>query len=251
METTTKDDQERIAILNPDGYRIYQRRDGFCFGMDAVVLTHFCRVKADDCVLDLGTGTGIIPILLEYHTKGAHFTGLEIQTEVADMARRSVALNHLEEKVSIVTGDICQATSLFPKASFDVVTSNPPYMKRENGLVNPGEARAISRHEVLCTLEDVMREAKQLLKPEGHFFMVHRPRRLGEIFTLCETYGLCPHRLRMVHSFVDKEATMVLLEMVRGGHRQLVVEKPLIIFEKPGQYTPEVADMYYGGRMNA
>lgn len=243
---TTRADQERIAILNPDGYRIYQRRDGFCFGMDAVLLAHFCRVKEGERVLDLGTGTGIIPILLEYHTKGSHFTGLEIQEQVADMARRSVALNHLEEKVSIVTGDICRATEQFPKASFDVVTSNPPYMKRQNGLVNPGEARAISRHEVLCTLEDVISQAKQLLKPEGHFFMVHRPQRLGEIMTLCHQYGLRPHRLRMVHSFVEKEANMVLVEAVRGGNRQLLVERPLIIFEKPGQYTPEVAQMYYG-----
>ena len=148
---------ERLDELHRNGYKIIQDKNRFCFGMDAVLLSGFAQVKQGENVLDLGTGTGIIPILLEAKTGGRHFTGLEIQPDSADMARRSVAYNHLEEKIDIVTGDIKDASSIFGASSFDVITTNPPYMIGEHGLKNPDEAKAIARHEVLCTLEDVVR----------------------------------------------------------------------------------------------
>ena len=166
---------ERLDDLERKGYKIIQNPKKFCFGMDAVLLTGFSKVKEGERCLDLGTGTGIIPILLEARTQGEHFTGLEIQEESADMAARSVQYNHLEEKVDIVVGDIKEASQIFGAASFDVVTSNPPYMNDLHGLKNPELPKAIARHEVLCTLEDVVREAARLLKPGGRFYMVHRP----------------------------------------------------------------------------
>ena len=179
---------ERLDDLQRNGYQIIQKKNGFCFGMDAVLLSGFARVKQGEKAIDLGTGTGIIPILLEAKYEGEHYTGLEIQDEMADMAARSVALNHLEEKVSIVKGDIKEASRLFGAASFDVVTSNPPYMNDAHGLKNPDLPKAISRHEVLCTLDDVTREAARLLRPGGRFYMVHRPHRLIEIITALTKY---------------------------------------------------------------
>ena len=158
---------ERIDELQRNGYRIIQKTNGFCFGMDAVLLSGFASVKPGEKALDLGTGTGIIPILLEAKTEGSHFTGLEIQAEMAEMASRSVALNRLEEKVSIVQGDIKEVPTLFEKASFDVVTTNPPYMNDSHGLKNPDLPKAIARHEVLCNLEDVVRAAASALRPGG------------------------------------------------------------------------------------
>ena len=171
-------DDERIDDLQRNHYGIIQRKGTFCFGMDAVLLSGFAVVKPGEKALDLGTGTGIIPILLEAKTEGRHFTGLEIQEESADMARRSVKYNHLEEKVEIVTGDIKEAGSRFALASFDVVTSNPPYMNEGGGLVNPFAAKAIARHEILCSLEDVVAAAARLLRPLGRVYMIHRPHRL-------------------------------------------------------------------------
>lgn len=237
-------DNERFDDLQRNGYRIIQKTNGFCFGMDAVLLSGFAQVKDGERVLDLGTGTGIIPILLEAKTDGKHFTGLEIQDEMADMAARSVLYNHLEEKIEIVTGDIKEASRLFGMASFDVVTSNPPYMNDAHGLKNPDAQKAISRHEVLCTLEDVVREASKVLKPGGRFYMVHRPHRLIEIVTVLIKYKLEPKRMKLVHPFVDKEANMVLIEAVRGGKSMIKVEAPIIVYKEPGVYTDEIYDIY-------
>ena len=162
-------ENERIDDLERNGYRIIQDPERFCFGMDAVLLSGFARVKDGASVLDLGTGTGIIPLLLEAKTGAAHLTGLEIQPDSADMARRSVALNGLETKIDIVTGDIKEAGSLFDAASFDVITCNPPYMIGKHGIANPQDAKAIARHEILCTLEDVISQTARLLKPGGEF----------------------------------------------------------------------------------
>ena len=235
---------ERIDELQRNGYRIIQKTNGFCFGMDAVLLSGFASVKPGEKALDLGTGTGIIPILLEAKTEGSHFTGLEIQAEMAEMASRSVALNRLEEKVSIVQGDIKEVPTLFEKASFDVVTTNPPYMNDSHGLKNPDLPKAIARHEVLCTLEDVAREAALLLKPGGRFYMVHRPHRLAEIITVLKEYKLEPKRMKLVHPFVDRDANMVLIESVRGGRSMMKVEAPVIVYQKPGVYTDEIYTIY-------
>ena len=237
-------DEERLDDLQRNGYQIIQKKDGFCFGMDAVLLSGFAAVKPGEKAIDLGTGTGIIPILLEAKYEGEHYTGLEIQDEVAEMAARRVALNHLEEKVSIVKGDIKEASRLFGAASFDVVTSNPPYMNDAHGLKNPDLPKAISRHEVLCTLDDVAREAAKLLRPGGRFYMVHRPHRLIEIITALTKYKLEPKRMKMVHPFVDKEANMVLIEAVRGGKSMIKVEAPIVVYQEPGVYTQEIYDIY-------
>lgn len=237
-------ENERIDDLQRNGYRIIQDPDRFCFGMDAVLLSGFASAKKGDKVLDMGTGTGIIPILMEAKTEAEHLTGLEIQPESADMALRSVQLNGLEDKISIVTGDIKEAKNLFPKASFQVVTSNPPYMIGQHGLVNPHSEKAIARHEVLCTLEDVIENAAALLVPGGHFYMVHRPFRLAEIMTTLIKYRLEPKRMQLVYPYIDKEPNMVLIEAARGGKSRLQVEKPLIVYEKPGVYTPEIYDVY-------
>lgn len=237
-------ENERIDDLQRNGYRIIQDPDRFCFGMDAVLLSGFAAVKDGARVLDLGTGTGIIPILLEAKTQAAHLTGLEIQTDSAEMAGRSVALNGLEEKIDIITGDIKEADKLFNAASFDVITCNPPYMIGQHGLVNPEDAKAIARHEILCTLEDVVRQAAGLLKPGGNFFMVHRPFRLVEIMVLLRQYRLEPKRMQLVYPFVDKEPNMVLIEANRGGKPRMTVEKPLIIYREPGVYMPEIYELY-------
>ncbi len=237
-------ENERIDDLQRNHYRIIQDSERFCFGMDAVLLSGFAKAKEGDKVLDLGTGTGIIPLLMEAKTEAAHLTGLEIQPDSADMAARSVKLNHLEEKIDIVTGDIREAVGLFGAASFDVVTSNPPYMTEHHGLTNPEDAKAIARHELLCNLEDVISQASRLLRPGGKFFMVHRPFRLVEIFVLMRLHGLEPKRMKLVYPFADKEPNMVLLEASRGGKARLEVEKPLIVYRKQGVYTDEIIELY-------
>lgn len=235
---------ERIDDLQRNNYKIIQNTKKFCFGMDAVLLSGFARVHADETVLDLGTGTGIIPILLEAKSPGKHFTGLEIQSESADMARRSVTLNKLEDKIDIVEGDIREASGLFGAASFDVVTCNPPYMNHSQGIINPDNSKAIARHEILCTLEDVIREAAKVLKVNGRIYMVHRPFRLVDIINTCSEYKLEAKRMRLVYPYIDKEPNMVLIECVKGGGRNLIVEPPLIVYKEPGVYTDEIYEVY-------
>jgi len=237
-------ENERLDDLQRNGLKIIQKTDGFCVGMDAVLLSGFASVKPGERALDLGTGTGIIPLLLSAKTKGDHFTGLEIQTEIMKMAQRSVALNGLEKKIDIIQGDIKEASRIFGAASFDVVTSNPPYMNDAHGLKNPGDVKAISRHEVLCTLEDVVREGTKALKPGGRFYMVHRPHRLAEIITVMRQYKLEPKRMKFVHPFADKDANMVLIEAVRGGGAWLKLEPPVIVYKEPGVYTDEIYEIY-------
>lgn len=244
MEAIKLKDKERLDELQRNGYRIIQNPEKFCFGMDAVLLSGFARAKRGDTLLDMGTGTGIIPILMEAKTECAHLTGLEIQEESADMARRSVALNGLEHKIDIITGDIKEADNIFPSASFDCITCNPPYMIDSHGLQNPDAPKAIARHELLCTLEDVVRQAAKLLKPGGRFFMVHRPFRLAEIMTTMSQYKLEPKRMRLVYPYADREPNMVLLEAARDGRPRLTVEKPLIVYREPGVYTQEIQDVY-------
>ncbi len=235
---------ERVDDLNRNNYKIIQNTKKFCFGMDAVLLSGFTRVLSGETVLDLGTGTGIIPILLEAKTEGKHFTGLEIQEDSADMARRSVTMNGLQDKIDIVIGDIKEASTLFGPASFDVLTSNPPYMNSGHGLINPGDAKAIARHELLCSLEDVIRETARLLKPGGRFYLVHRPFRLVEIMNRLTQYKLEPKRMKLVYPYIDKEPNMVLLECIKGAKSMLKVESPLVVYKEPKVYTDEIYDIY-------
>ena len=237
-------ENERLDELQRNGYRIIQNPEKFCFGMDAVLLSGFARAKKGDRVLDMGTGTGIIPILMEAKTEASHLTGLEIQPESADMAKRSVELNHLQDKIAIVQGDMKEAGTLFGAASFDVVTCNPPYIIEQHGIKNPDAPKAIARHEILCTLEDVVSQAAKVLKQGGNFYMVHRPFRLAEIMVTLQKYRLEPKRMQLVYPFVDKEPNMVLLEANRGGRPRMRVEKPLIVYREPGVYMPEIYEIY-------
>ena len=236
---------ERLDDLQRDGLKLIQNPSWFCFGMDAVLLSAFAQVKEGQDCLDLGCGNGVIPILLAGKTKGRHFTGLEIQKDIAAMARRSVCYNHLENKVTIETGDIKEAALIWGAASFDVVTSNPPYLTKAHGLTNEADHKAIARHELYCTLEDVIQSAAALCRPGGHFYMVHRPFRLAEIISSMVKHKLEPKRMRLVYPYVDKEPNMVLLEGVRGGNARITVEKPLIVYEKEKVYTEEVKRLYY------
>ena len=235
---------ERIDELQRNGYRIIQNPERFCFGMDAVLLSGFARAKKQERCLDLGCGNGIIPILMEAKTEGKHFTGLEIQPESADMAKRSVALNGLQDRIDIVEGDIKDASKIFGASSFHVVTTNPPYMTAQHGLTNVYEAKTIARHEVLCNLEDIIRESARLLMPGGRFYMVHQPFRLAEIISLMVQYRMEPKRMRLVYPYVDREPNMVLIEGLRGGKSRMTVEKPLIVYKEPGKYTDEIYDVY-------
>lgn len=238
-------EDERIDDLHRKGYKLIQNPKMFCFGMDAVLLSSFAKTKESEIVLDLGTGNGVIPILLYGKYGAASVTGLEIQTENVHMATRSVEMNGLSDRIRIVQGDIKEADSLLPLSSFDVVTCNPPYMDAGKGLRNALSAKTIARHEVMCTLLDVVRSASRLVKVGGRFYMVHRPHRFVEIITLLRQYKMEPKRLRMVHPDESSEANMVLIESVRHGNPFLKVERPLIIYKEPNVYTEEVKMMYY------
>lgn len=242
--TTLLKKNERIDDLHRKGYQIIQDPGRFCFGMDAVLLSGFTKVKRGEKVLDLGTGTGIIPILLEAKTEGEHFTGLEIQEESADMASRSIRLNQLEEKISIVTGDIKDASKIFGASSFDVITTNPPYMIGEHGIKNGADAKTIARHEVLCTLDDILMQSSKLLRQGGRFYMIHRPFRLAEIFSKMVEYKLEPKRMQLVYPYIDKEPNMVLIEGLKGGKSRITIEKPLIVYESENVYTQDILDIY-------
>jgi tRNA1Val (adenine37-N6)-methyltransferase len=236
---------ERLDDLQRDGLKLIQNPSWFCFGMDAVLLSAFAKVKKGDRCLDLGCGNGVIPILLSGRTEGEHFTGLEIQADVAEMAQRSVDFNGISDRVDIVNGDIREALQIFSPSAFDVVTSNPPYLSHTHGLVSETDHKAVARHELCCTLSDVIENATKLLKPGGHFFMVHRPFRLAEIIQTMVSNRLEPKRMRLVYPYVDKEPNMVLIEGVRGGNSRMTVEKPLIVYQKENVYTDEVRELYY------
>lgn len=243
MEVNIKS-TERIDDLERNNLKIIQDPGKFCFGMDAVLLSGFVHVKKDAKVLDMCTGTGIIPILLTAKTEASFIDALEIQKESAEMAGRSVLLNDLQNKIKITTGDVKEADKIYGKAVFDAVTCNPPYMIDNHGLKNPDDAMAIARHEVLCSFDDVAREAAAVLKPGGNLFLVHRPFRLAEIFETLKKYKLEPKRMQLVYPFVDKEPNMVLIEASRGGRSRMEILKPLIIYKQADVYTDDIYQLY-------
>ena len=235
---------ERIDDLQIKGYRIIQNPDMFCFGMDAVLLSDFARAEAGNKVIDLCCGNGVIPILMKAKYEDAEYTGLEIQEESADLATRSVELNGLSDSIKIVKGDVKNASEIFGASTFDVVTVNPPYMSENHGLINEYSPKAIARHELLCSLEDVIKESARLLCPGGNLFMVHRPHRLVDILTLLRQYRIEPKRIRMVHPFADKEPNMVLIEANRGGRAHLKVDRPLVVYKDNKEYTEDIYRIY-------
>lgn len=237
-------EDERIDDLQCKGYRLIQKPKGFCFGVDAVLLSDFVKVKKGQKVLDLCTGSGVIPILLAAKTQGSNFAGLELQEEYADMADRSIKLNRLEDKVNIICGDVKDVKKLFAPASFQVVTVNPPYMTEHHGLTNLYEPKTIARHEVALSLEDVIAAADYILPENGNFFMIHKPFRLAEIFQVMKEHHIEPKRMRLVHPYIDKEPTMVLIEGLKGGKERITVEPPLVIYKETNVYSDEIYQIY-------
>ncbi len=238
-------DNERIDDLQYKGLMLIQDPESFCFGIDAVLLANYAKAFAGDTVVDMGTGTGVIPILMSGKTEAGKLIGIDIQEKSVEMAGRSVALNGLQERVEIRKEDICSLPDSFPKGSVDVVTCNPPYMIEDHGLKGDTDAKTIARHEVLCKLDDVAKAASSMLKTGGYFYMIHRPFRLAEIMVKLVSYHLEPKRMRLVYPYVDKEPTMVLIEARRDGKSRVTVEKPLIVYERPGVYTQDLLE-YYG-----
>ncbi|MDO4977792.1 MAG: tRNA1(Val) (adenine(37)-N6)-methyltransferase [Eubacteriales bacterium] len=235
---------ERLDDLQIKGYKILQKTDGFCFGMDAVLLSDYAKPKKGAKVMDLCSGTGIIPILLEAKYPVSQVEGLEYQERFVEMAQRSIQINGQEGCISMSQGDVKEVREHYAQDSFDVVTCNPPYMTGSHGLTNEDFSKAVARHEILCSLEDVIKASKWLLKPTGHLVMVHRPFRLAEILYMLKQYKLEPKRMRLVYPYVDKEPNMVLIDAVKGGKQRITVDPPLIVYNKDGSYTEEIYKIY-------
>ncbi|MDE6357482.1 MAG: tRNA1(Val) (adenine(37)-N6)-methyltransferase [Eubacteriales bacterium] len=233
-------ENERIDELHRNGYVIIQDTKRFCFGMDAVLLSSFANAQKGDKVFDIGTGTGIIPILMEAKTKASEFFAIDIQEESVDMAKRSISLNKLEHKIKVYHLDIKNVFDKFEKNTFNVVTSNPPYMNMGGGILNDFSPKAIARHEILCNLDDILKGASGLLKPKGKFFMVHRPNRLADIIEGLRKYKLEPKTIRFVQPYENKEPNMVLIEAVKNGGAMLKVLPTLIVYNENREYTKEI-----------
>jgi len=237
-------EDETIDDLQIKGLNLIQKRDGFKFGIDAVLLSDFACIKNKHNVMDLCTGTGIIPFLVygKYTPKSVY--GLEIQEDMIDMAKRSVQLNSLEEKIFFVNEDLKNLESLKKLEKFDVVTVNPPYKLNNAGILNPNDKLAIARHEILCNLEDVISASRVLLKDNGRLFMIHRPERLADIFTLMRKYKIEPKRVKMIHPKIGKAPNIVLVEGQRDGGSYLKWEAPLYVYDNDGKYTKEIDTIY-------
>ncbi len=238
---------ERIDDLQRNGLFIISDPAGFCFGMDAVLLSGFVgehNKRSGEKILDLCTGNGIIPILLSAKTRAAEITGIELQHKAADMALRSVELNSLKDRIRIIEDDINRAAEYITAASFDVVTVNPPYFKSGHGIINPDDAKTIARHEVACSLDDVLRESGRALKNGGSFYMVHKPQRLVDIFVSMRKADIEPKTLKEVYPHMGMAPAMVLIEGRKGANAELKIESPLIIYKEDNTYTEEMYTIY-------
>lgn len=235
---------ETVEDLNLQELSIIQKEKGFRFGVDAVLLSDFAKVRKNDRVMDFCSGTGIIPILLYGKTKAGEIHGLEIQDEFAEMAARSIKMNGIEEKVKIHKGDLKDQELLKSLGNFHVVTANPPYKKVNSGIVNEADALTIARHEVTLTLEDLIKGSRRVLKDQGRLYLIHRPERLADLISLMRKYRIEPKRIRMVYPNTKKPPTMVLIEGVRDGGEFLKVEAPLFIYDDEGTYSDEIRRIY-------
>jgi len=238
-------EDETIDDLQLKGLNLIQKKDGFKFGIDAVLLSDFANVKSKHKVMDLCTGTGIVPFLLYGKYEPQNVCGLEIQEEMVDMAKRSVKLNSLGEQIRFFQGDLKNIDELKQFEKFDVVTVNPPYKLNNAGIINTNDKLAIARHEILCNLEDVIIASRTLLKDNGRLFMIHRPERLADIFTLMRKYKIEPKRVKMIHPKVGKAPNIVLVEGQRDGGAYLKWDAPLYVYDDNGKYTKEIDSIYW------
>lgn len=241
-------ENERIDDLEFNNLKIIQNSTGFCFGIDSVLLSDYAKnLKPGSKVIDIGTGTGIIGILLCAKSKLKTITGIEIQKEVADMAKRSIKLNGLEEKFKILNMNIKDVFEFIEPNSIDTIVTNPPYMKLNSGAQNIEEKKLISRHEVECNLEDIVKISYKLLKSKAEFYMVHRAERIVDILYTLRKYRLEPKQLRFVQSRQDSSPNLVLLRCVKDGRKALKIDKPLIVYNDEGRYTEEILKIYNKG----
>lgn len=238
-------ENERIDDLGCKSLKIIQNKKWFCFGIDSVLLVNFAKnIKSNSNVLDLGTGTGIIPILLSGKTNFKKAIGVEVQEKVAEMAKRSVKLNNLEDKIEIVCDDITNLNDKYKNKKFDVIITNPPYKKMGDGVINDIEEKLISRHEVKANLEDFIRIASSLLKDKGEFYIVHRPERLVDILNLMRKYKIEPKLMQMVYSYHNKPPKLVLIKGIRNANPFLKLEKNIYIYDKDRNYSKDIEEMY-------
>lgn len=238
-------ENERIDDLEFKGLKIIQNEKGFCFGMDSVLLSDFAKnMKNNSTVLDLGTGTGIIPILLCGKTNLKKVVGIEIQQDVANMAKRSSQINNLQDRFEVVNTNIIDLKNIYEKQSFDVIVTNPPYKKENTGITNENEAKLISRHEITANLEDFISISKDLLKDKGEFYMVHRPERLVDILSLMRKYKIEPKILKFVSPNKNKEPNLILIKGIKNANSFLKIEKNLYVYNEDGKYTNEILKIY-------
>lgn len=239
------DENERIDDLGIKNLKIIQNKEGFCFGIDSVLLSDFAKnIKKDSLVLDLGTGTGIIPILLCGKTNLKKVIGVEIQEEVYNMAKKSIKLNNLENKFEIINENILNLEKIYKENTFDVITTNPPYKKIDTGILNENKKKIVSRHEITASLEDFLKVSKRLLKDKGEFYMVHRPERLIDIIYNMRKYKIEPKIIRFVFSNKNKEPKLVLIKGIKNAKPFLKIEKNLYIYDENGKYSKEIEKIY-------
>ncbi len=238
-------ENERIDDLEFKDLKIIQNKDGFCFGIDSILLTGYAKnIKANSSVIDLGTGTGIIPILLSGKTNTTNFVGVEVQAEVADMAKRSVKLNNLEDRIDILNSNILDLNKKYKKASFDVVTTNPPYKKLNTGITNINDKKLISRHEITASLEQFIEMASFLLKDFGEFYMVHRPDRLVDIFSIMRQKNIEPKKIKFVYPNENKKTNLILIKGIKNGNPFLEYDNNLYVYDNQGNYTKDILKIY-------
>ncbi len=236
---------ERIDDLMTHQLRIIQSDEVFSFSLDAVLLARFCTVPVRGKIMDLCTGNAVIPLLLSTRTK-ATIHAIEIQERLADMAERSVIMNELQDQIHIIHGDLKHVHEKFGHGYFDLVTVNPPYLPVLNGVQNTNEHFAAARHEIHCSLEEVIAACAKLVRAGGKAAMVHRPARLVDIMTLMRQYRLEPKRIRFVHPRVNEEANMVLIEAIKDGKPEVRMLPPAIAFKNKNEYSDELMQMFYG-----
>lgn len=238
-------ENERIDDLEYKGLKIIQNTEGFCFGIDSILLADFAKdIKRNSKVIDLGTGTGIIGILLCAKTEISHMVGIEIQEEVYDIAKRNVKLNKLEEKFTLMNINIKELDKKQEIGKFDAIVTNPPYKKENTGIQNENEKKLISRHEIAANLEDFIRISSQLLKDKKDLYMVHRPDRLVDIIELLRKYRVEPKKLKLVYPKPEKEPNLLLIKATKNAKPFLKVEKPLYVYKENGEYTDEILKIY-------